>query len=305
MHRGFGERNHLRRQAVARAGCPQQRHLFWWRSAQQECAAEGREGCWAPRRARGFGQDLGGGRTLRGHGADAGRGQACGVLRLRWREALQDEGGDASALPVAHGGSAQGRCSGRRCACPGVPEGQGVCRGSRVQGRGAQGCHGLGLRQAADEWRRLRVLRHDPGGRELPRGPGADQVHRWRPERPEVGQRPDSRRGHDDFRRPLLGRDELPLARLGWRLGAACEAADRRLCPAGCGSGLARGRRRLRQDPYEVPQPLQGGGPERDVGVLLQRHGQDHSRLRQDEEDVVLRRFADRRDSGFQGRADN
>mmetsp|Transcript_96500 Transcript_96500/g.297539 ORF Transcript_96500/g.297539 Transcript_96500/m.297539 type:complete len:287 (+) Transcript_96500:484-1344(+) len=215
--------------------------------------------------------------------------QARGVVRVGRREALQVQGGGQGALPAAHGGPARGRSPGRGRALPGVPEGEGVRRGPRLpQGR-AQVPHGLGLRQAAHQRSRLRLLRHGSRRQELEGGQGPHRIHGGCPQRSEAGQRPDPRRGHDDRGRPLHGGDELPLPRLGRRVGAPREDAHGWLRAAGRGLGLARGPRRLRQDPNVLPEPLQGRRSERHAGVLLQRHSARHTRLRQDQENVLLR----------------
>mmetsp|Transcript_65214 Transcript_65214/g.199473 ORF Transcript_65214/g.199473 Transcript_65214/m.199473 type:complete len:214 (+) Transcript_65214:616-1257(+) len=192
---------------------------------------------------------------------------------------------------------------GRRGFVPGVLEGQGVRRGLRVPRWRPQGPHDLGVRQTADERRRLCVLRHDPRGFQEPRSENPHRLHPRRAQGVEAGQRAYARRGYDDDGRALHGRDELPLPWLGRRVGAIGAQVDGRLRAARVRGGFSHRRGGLRQVASGVPQPVQGGGPECHARIVLRWHRPGHPRLRQDEKDAFLHRLADRRRRRVQGRA--
>mmetsp|Transcript_30226 Transcript_30226/g.76775 ORF Transcript_30226/g.76775 Transcript_30226/m.76775 type:complete len:251 (-) Transcript_30226:271-1023(-) len=98
-----------------------------------------------------------------GEGVNARGGEARGVRRLRWREAVPLHRGGHGTLRGVDDRAAEGGQPGCRRAVPGIPQGQGICHRPRVRRRRAQDGHGLGLRQAGRQRRRLRVLRHGAG----------------------------------------------------------------------------------------------------------------------------------------------
>mmetsp|Transcript_30225 Transcript_30225/g.76769 ORF Transcript_30225/g.76769 Transcript_30225/m.76769 type:complete len:231 (-) Transcript_30225:287-979(-) len=79
---------------------------------------------------------------------DARGGEAGGVCGLGRRQALPQHRGGQGAFPRADERAAEGRQPGRRGPLPGVPQGQGVRRRSRLNGWRAQDGDDLGLRQA-------------------------------------------------------------------------------------------------------------------------------------------------------------
>ena len=115
--------------------------------------------------------------------------EAHGFGGIRWRQTLSFHGGGEGAFSTSP--NRRGRQRGVQHAGPvsGIPPGEGVCRRSHVQEWRAQDDGGLGIRQAAEEWESVRILRHVADRSRERRGEGVDPVRERGVGRPRDGTR--------------------------------------------------------------------------------------------------------------------